>query len=326
MKKTSILFATLALTALFATAGFVHAQTESTSAGSASAVNGTGDTRGFGAPDKPGAVKPKPLYGVDGMKPIPMPKDPKLQQKIIDAEMGLTKARGACATLNTLAAKNNCVKDAEAKFKTVVGSIPGTGVSGTGKISDEDMKKKLDEDRPKTDDQRMEDRVQNEKVNVQANIERSVKELNALFTRLTTIADRIDGAINNQTTKGADTTKAQASVTTARENLAKAKTAIASITTSLQTDIANLKAAMDTAKTDTTAATKDAKVGPFAKTRALIKEARDALQAAHKALMDAAKALNPNPKTPQEPTKQPPRIPPTQNTDTTKTAAPQPQF
>lgn len=290
MKKTSILFTTLALTALFTMAGFVHAQTEATQApaGSAPAVNSTGDTRGPGGPDKPGSVRPGPSM-IDYK---PMSKDPAVQKKLMEAENQFKKVRATCVNLGTTAAKNDCVKKAEIEF-----GKNQAEVKANYKISDEDMKRKIEEDRPKTDDQRKEDRLENRVMNIQTRVENAVKELTALYTRFTEIGDRIDARIKTLATTKMNTDAAQKFMKAARADLAKAKTEIDALVAAAKTEVPAATASTDaTATTNTTATTKTAPGKPaiLTQVQAHMKAAKEALISAHKNLTEAARNLKPD--------------------------------
>lgn len=277
MKKISTFIAVFALIAFFTT-GFVHAQTSATIDTSAGvSVDGTGDTRKPGV-DKPGTVRPEPST-IDYQ---PMPKDPAAQKKIMDLEATLKNIRAKCATLASKTAQADCAKKAETDFKKLEADV-----KATYKISDEDMKRKLEEDRPKTDDQRKEDRPKTDEQRKEDRVENAknrvanvIKELNALYNRFSDIGNRIEDRIKKLSANNVNVEVSQKYLTAARADLAKAKTEIDAIGAAVKIELTSATTAKSSADSDL-----------LTKTREHLKTAKEALVSAHKNLMDAVRNL-----------------------------------
>ena len=251
MKKTSFVVSFLALAALMS-GGIAHAEI-STSASAAAAAAAL--------------------------------KDP-VAQKLMEVRNRLEVSRMSCEKL-TGSDQKNCFDKNAVELKKAEDEV-----KKMFKLSDDDFARKMkmsaeargeikanmgermkDDDSKKTEDRRG---------MAKQGFENVIKELRALLTRFTSIADRIEARIKIVNSKGADTTQAEKYLSAARNDLNAAKGHIETAGNRFQKE-------NDSVATSTISRTRDN--AAFANTKASIKAAKESLRSAHKNFGEALKAL-----------------------------------
>lgn len=114
--------------------------------------------------------------------------------------------------------------------------------------------------------------------------ERMIKHLELAIERMEKIAERVDSRIAKLKERGVNTAASEALLTTAREKITAAKTAVANA----KAEMANALAVADV---DADGDGKMDKVDPGKKVRDFLATARNAVKDAHRALVEAIKSL-----------------------------------